>query len=269
MTLAEKIRAAHPESDEVAVFYLAQAGFYFKSATGKTLCLDPYLSDCCERMFGFKRMIPSVMRVRELEADFLVSTHSHADHLDPDLLDCVKTKRGMRFIGSPDCLPIYEKAGLPHERITILAAGESRTLDGIEFRAVYADHGALAPEAGGILINLDGITIYDTGDTSYCPDKLLGSLGDIKVDILLVPINPAFGNPGHENACNLAALIKPDVVIGCHFGMFTAHGGDPGAFLENAAKSLPQSIASYVMAPGEQMLYSRARGIISTETLKL
>ena len=268
MRLAEQIGSTQVKPGELAIFYLAQAGFYFKTAAGKTICIDPYLSDCCERMFNFKRMVPAPIIANELRTDFLVATHSHADHLDPDLLEYIKMKLETRFVGSLDCLPIYKKAGIADDRITILVAGEEKSIDDIKFRAVYADHGELAPDAVGFLITIDGITIYDTGDTSYCPDKIMSSLGGGNVDIMIVPINPAFGNPGHENALQLSAIIKPQVVIGSHFGMFVEHGGDPGAFLEYSKKILPETIYPVIMASGERLIYSRSSGIVSLETLK-
>ena len=269
MKLTDRIVSTCPGPGELAVYYLAQAGFYFKTAAGKTVCIDPYLSDCCERLFAVKRMIPAPLAAKELRADFLVATHSHADHLDPDLLDLVKQEQKVRFVGSPDCQPVYRQAGIDDGRVTILAAGEGTTLDGIGFRAVYADHGELAPEAGGFLMTLDGITVYDTGDTAYCPERLMESLGGVKVDILIAPINPAFGNLGPENAVRLAALLQPRVVIGSHFGMFVAHGGDPGAFLEYAKQTLPETVTPIVMAPGERLMYTRHDGIVSSETLKM
>ena len=268
MKLTDRIASARPQPGELALFYLAQAGFYFKTASGTTVCLDPYLGDCCERMFGFKRMVPAPLAASELRADFLVATHAHADHLDPDLLERVKLEPGTRFVGSPDCLPAYRQAGLADGRFTILAAGESKVIDGVGFRAVYADHGELAPEAGGFLLTLDGLTVYATGDTAYCPERLMASLGSVEVDILIEPINAAYGNLGHENAVRLAALVKPRVVIGSHFGMFIEHGGDPGAFLACARQTLPETVTAVVMAPGEKMLYSRKQGVVETETQK-
>jgi len=269
MRLAERIDATRQGPGKLALFYLAQGGFYFKTSSGTSVCIDPYLGDCCERLFNFKRMVPAPMAAAELRADILVATHSHADHLDPDLLDRVKQEPDTRFVGSPDCRPVYRQAGIADGRVTILAAGDVQTIDGIEFRAVHADHGELAPEAVGFLITLDGITVYDTGDTSYCPERIMGSLGGVEVDILIAPINPAFGNLGHENAVRLAAQIKPRVVVGSHFGMFIEHGGDPGAFLEFANRTLPESVTPLVMAPGERMIYSKRDGVISLETLKM
>jgi len=264
--LVQRIESTCPGAGEVAVFYLAQAGFYFKTATGRTVCIDPYLSDCCERLFHFKRMVPAPLAMDELKTDVLVATHSHNDHLDPDLLDIVQQHPQTRFIGARDCCPVYQAAGIPDERVTLLAAGERATLDGVECRAIYADHGELVPNAVGFLMTLDGITIYDTGDTGYCPDQIMASLGDVAIDILIAPINPAFGNLGHENAARLAARIRPRVVIGSHFGMFIEHGGDPGEFLAYAKQTLPETITPLVMAPGERLIYSHREGVVSQET---
>lgn len=263
MKLLQKIERTLPKSGEIAVFYLAQAGFLFKSHSGKIICADPYLSDCCERMFKFKRMIPAPLEMSEMRADIIVSTHSHADHLDPDLLERVKDDSSVKFVGSPDCLPVYKEAGISENRVTILAAGQSGTVDGAEFRAVYADHGELAPDAVGFLITIDGVTVYDCGDTSYCPEKIQKSLGNVNIDIMIAPINSAYGNLGHENACRLAELLKPRALIGSHFGMFIEHGGDPGAFLEFAKNK----VSAFVMAPGERMIYSRQTGIVSMKTV--
>jgi len=256
MRLSAHIEATRPLPGELAVFYLAQAGFFFKTAAGKTACIDPYLGDCCDRLFHFKRRIPAPMAMDELKTDLLIATHSHCDHLDPDLLDCVKRHPKTRFIGSPDCRPVYQAAGISDERVTLLAEGQSADLDGVECRAIYADHGELAPDAVGFLMTLEGIKVYDTGDTGYCPEKIMASLGNVVIDILIVPINPAFGNLGHENAVRLAALVQPRVVIGSHFGMFIEHGGDPDAFLEFSRQTLPETIRPTIMEPGERVIYA-------------
>jgi len=268
MNLAERIEQTRIEKDELAVFYLAQAGFYFKTSTGTTVCVDPYLSNCCERLFGFKRMIPNVLPLSEFSVDILAATHSHADHLDPDLLDSISEEARISFVGAADCREAYENSGIPQDRFTILSEGQSTTAKGIKFRAIYADHGELAPQAVGFLMNIYGISVYDTGDTAFVPEKILASLGKTKVDIMIVPINPAFGNPGAKGACKLAKIIKPKIVVASHFGMFIEHGGDPEEFLALAKDILPKSIMPIVMAPGESMIYSATKGIISSEALK-
>lgn len=54
-TFLEKLQNADPKKGEISVFFLGQAGFAFKTPQGETIAVDPYLSDCCNRHFGFKR----------------------------------------------------------------------------------------------------------------------------------------------------------------------------------------------------------------------
>ena len=222
--------------------------------------MDAYLSDSCERLFGFKRMIPSVLEADELDADLYVSTHSHVDHLDPDSLPIVIKNEKTFFIGSPDCEPLYLENNLPGDRYKILKEGDEWETKGARFKAVYADHGDLAPEAVGLLVEIEGIKIYHTGDTCFRPDQIKSSL-NTNVDILIAPINGQYGNMNAAEACALAAVIGPKVVIACHFWMFLEHicaegKGDPTAFLSESA-SLSGNIKAMVMAPGELLIYSR------------
>jgi L-ascorbate 6-phosphate lactonase len=250
MTIANEIRQAKVSQGEVALFYLAQAGFCLKTAKETVIGIDLYLSDCCERMFGFKRLIPAVVKAEELSLDILASTHAHADHLDPDALAVFAKNLKTIFVGAKDCREIYEQAGIAGARFVTLAEGDERQEKDIRFRAIYADHGELAPQAMGLLMTIDGINIYHTGDTALRAEKILASLGKTKIDVMIAPINGAFGNLNAKEACELAKAVKPGMIIASHYGMFEAHGGDPKEFLREA-KSLPKTIEAVVMKVGE------------------
>jgi L-ascorbate 6-phosphate lactonase len=254
-SLAELIRETKVARRELAIFSLAQAGFCFKNAEGTVVAVDPYLSDACNRLFGFRRMIPPVISPDELDADVIASTHAHADHLDPDALPIFARKPRTHFVGAPDCEAAYREAGLPANRCSILRAGDEVTLNGIRFTGLIADHGDLAPDAIGLLMDFDGITIYNAGDSAFAPDRIIPSLRG-PVDVMIAPINGAFGNMNADEACALAALVRPRILVASHFWMFIEHGGDPARFLE-AARDLPQGIVPVVMAPGERLVYTR------------
>jgi L-ascorbate 6-phosphate lactonase len=253
MTLAEKIRNLNVKSGEVVLFYLAQAGFCIKTPKGTLVGIDLYLSDCCERMFGFKRLIPALVKPDELSLDILAATHSHVDHLDPDALDIFAKNPKTFFVGAQDCRELYEKAGIAKSQIATLKEGEEISVKDIRFRAIYADHGDLAPEAIGLLMQIGDLTVYHTGDTSLQPEKILASLGRVQIDVMIVPINGAFGNVNEKEACQLAAAIKPNTVIAAHFGMFEVHGGDPVEFLR-MARTLPVGIEPVVIENGEHFI---------------
>jgi L-ascorbate 6-phosphate lactonase len=256
--LIEKMNQLQVKAGQIALFYLSQAGICIKTSDNKLIVVDAYLSDACERMFGFKRMIPPVLEAGELDADLFVSTHSHADHLDPDALPVVVKNRKTFFVGSPDCEEAYTLHNLSHERYKILKEGEEWETKGVRFKAIFADHGDLAPDAVGLLIDIDGIKIYHTGDTSFCPDQINASL-NTNIDIMIAPINGQYGNMNAGEACALAAVVKPKIVIASHFWMFLEHvceggKGDPTLFLSESA-ALSGDIKAKVMAPGELLMY--------------
>lgn len=260
MRLAERIKETKVNPGEIALFYLAQAGFCIKTAGNKIIVIDAYLSDACERLFNFKRMIPSVIKAEELDADLYLSTHEHADHLDPDSLPVLVKNKKTFFLGSPDCEELYKQNDLSKQRYVILKEGEEWDTDGIKIRAVFADHGDLSPRANGLLIDIDGIKIYHTGDTCFRPREIKASL-KTDVDIMMAPINGRYENMNASEACKLSLILKPAIVIASHFWMFLEHvseggKGDPATFLKKSA-SLPKEIKAMVMAPGELLKYSK------------
>jgi len=259
MMLAEKINSLKVGRGEIALFYLAQAGFYIKTAD-ISIVIDAYLTDAVERLFNFKRMIPSVIKPEEIDADLYLSTHSHADHLDPDALPVIAKNKKIFFIGSPDCEELYRQNNIPENRYRILKLNEEWKSNGISIKSVYADHGDLAPDAIGMLIDIDGIQIYHAGDTCFAPDKIKASLHS-DIDIMIAPINGQYGNLTALEACKLAGLIAPKIVIASHFWMFLQHvgeggSGDPTTFLKES-ENLPAEIKAMVMAPGELLKYSK------------
>ena len=58
---AQKVLTTTIGEGQIGVFFLGQAGFVLKTAGGKLIAIDPYLSDCCERYFGFKRLMPHIL----------------------------------------------------------------------------------------------------------------------------------------------------------------------------------------------------------------
>ena len=194
----------------------------------------------------------------EVDADLYLVTHHHADHLDPDTIPVIAKSPKTIFVVAPDCRLFLNELGVPKNRYTVLGEGEEWQSEEIKVRAIFADHGELAPDAQGFLIEVEGIKIYHTGDTAFRPEEIISSLRT-EVDIMIAPINGQYGNMTALEACKLASLIKPKILIPCHFWMFLEHvsergKGDPATFLKQVAK-LSNDIEGIVMAPGEQLEY--------------
>ncbi len=253
MTLAAQIAQTAVSAGEVAVFFLAQAGFVVKTSAGATVAIDPYLTDSVERLAGFKRLIPAPITPAELDVDIIGVTHNHPDHLDLDALPAWAGMR-MRFVAAPDCATALHDAGVTRERVTILREGETCTFQDLAIRAVYADHADLAPDAVGFVIRAGAVTLYFVGDSGFAPERMLPDLPT--VDVMISPINGAYGNLNEAQACMLAARVRPHWCIGSHTGMFAEHGGDPARFLAQA-RGL-KNITALMMQPGECRIFSPA-----------
>ena len=68
---------------------------------------------------------------------------------------------------------------------------------------------------------------------------------------MAAPINGAYGNLDYQDCAGLAAMVKPNLLIPCHFGMFAAHGGRVDLFYELMTKEYPEQ-KFLLMYPGEE-----------------
>ena len=100
--LAEHL-AGQP-ADGVSLYWLGQAGFLIR-AGGRTLLIDPYLSDSLAEKyrgtrFPHERMMPPPIAIGELPpVDCVLVTHQHTDHMDPQTLAPIaKAFPACRFI---------------------------------------------------------------------------------------------------------------------------------------------------------------------------
>lgn len=237
MMLAQRFSAVSPNKDEIAICWLGQAGFLIKDSEGHRVCIDPYLSDYCERLFGFKRIMPKIINPDELAPDVFISTHDHADHFDADAFPLIFSSSNPAFIGAVSSIEHAKKLGFDTQNSFPVSEGDVVDLGWCRVTAVYADHGELAPDAVGMVIELEGIKVYYAGDTAYRPD-MMGAVRDMQPDIILPPINGAYGNLNSQEAVMLTKDVKAKLVIPCHYWMFAMHRGDPQSFLEEAEKKL-------------------------------
>lgn len=87
---------------KLGVYFLGQAGFAVKTDTGVKVAIDPYLSDCCNRYCGFKRLMPFVLTPDEVIFDLLITSHVHYDHFDVDSIPVLMQNGWTRLIAAPD-----------------------------------------------------------------------------------------------------------------------------------------------------------------------
>ncbi len=251
--LAREISNVKVMEGEAALWWLAQAGFVFKTSTEKVIYLDAYLSNVVEKTFGFKRLSLAPIQAEEVRADWVISSHEHLDHLDIESIPIIaRNCPECQFAGSSECMPEFEKMGIPREKVKVLEPGKQYSIEGIIINTARSDHGDLSPTALSLLLEFGQIRVLFTGDTSM-NIPLIQPLIGIKPDILIPCINGRFGNLNGEEAAELTAVVKPRVVIPCHYWMFKEHNGDPESFAQACARQCPD-VKVLFLSPGEGII---------------
>jgi L-ascorbate 6-phosphate lactonase len=258
--LAQKIHDVQVEKGSLAIFWIAQAGFVFKTDSGKVIYIDPYLSNCVNRMlsaeyYGFKRIMQTPIEPEEVDADWVVCTHFHPDHFDYDAIPVFARNLRIRFVGAPDCRTEFEKLGVDQNRVSILQKGQTLNFGDFKLTGVAADHGELAPDALGVLLQVGDIKVWQVADTAYRPD-LWQDIFQMGIDVIIPPINGAFGNLDGIEAARLAGDARAKVAIPCHFWMFAEHGGSPAQFLD-ACKTYAPDVKPLLMSQAELFFYHK------------
>jgi L-ascorbate 6-phosphate lactonase len=256
--LAKHIRSANPAPGQIALFWLGQAGFVLKSTDGTVIFIDAYLSHAVERKFGsqWKRLMPPPMAAGDVDCDWFLSTHEHDDHLDVDSIPTISHNPRVHFAGPRECMAFYHSAGIAAERCVELSPDKQVQMGGFTCTAVFADHGDLAPDAVGLLIETAGLRIYHTGDTALRPEQMQTAISQ-KSQVLLPCINGAYGNLDAETAAELVRLTGARLVIPTHFWMFIEHQGDPWQFQKNCSNVAPQAQVKW-LTQGEGIILSAA-----------
>ena len=248
---AQKVASLQVPEGTVGVCFLGQAGFVFKTPDNQLIAVDPYLSNCCERYFGFKRLMPYILDANDLIFDQIIASHAHFDHFDPDSIPVMMANGYTEFIGALDTKTECERLGI-HENITYLACGETLERGTVKITGVPCDHGKDTPYALGLLLKIAGKRIYIMGDTAYRPDYLENPLLQ-GVDLLILPINGAFGNLNEEQAAKVVEELSPELTVPCHYWNFAEHGGNPGLFQQKMKELAPEKVYR-LMRQGEMML---------------
>lgn len=118
--------------------WLGQGGFLIRCG-GASICLDPYLSDSCERSGGHTRIAPAPLDPASIDADVFVISHDHMDHLDEGTLRQIDLTAHL-FAAPASCRRHLRALGVPEDRLLSFDRGEEFGIGDAELHAVFADH---------------------------------------------------------------------------------------------------------------------------------
>jgi L-ascorbate 6-phosphate lactonase len=260
MTLMQQIRAFPVPRRSVAMWWLGQNGFIFKTPEGTLLSTDMYLTDSCARFYSevgvdLARRVPVLIAPEELDVDIFTCTHNHRDHTDPDTIRGLRNKDTMHFVGPHPTCEIYRAEGVESGRIVPAWPACAMEFADIKLHGAFAlptddtdlNHMGYVFEFGG------GPRVYVTGDTDY--SELLVSAARHKPDLVITCINGGFNNLSHWEASQLVSKIKPKAAIPCHYDMFADNAVDPKQFRASLRLAAPE-VGYQEMVHGEPFVFS-------------
>ncbi|MDE3067452.1 MAG: MBL fold metallo-hydrolase [Verrucomicrobiota bacterium] len=222
------IKAHQTPPGAITLWWLGQAGFILGSPSGKTVVLDPYLTNSCKAIgvaagFDMDRLAPPPLAPSELAGmDAYLLTHSHQDHLDPETLSGYRSAGGHGpFFAPAETVARLQALGVPADQVNLIWPNKTFTIGDLSIRVTFA-----IPFAGddlthvGYLVSVKaGPTVYFTGDTDYNPVLALAAAPH-KPDVLVTVINGAFRNLGPAESALLAKQLDVKRVIPCHHDLF-------------------------------------------------
>src|SRR5512136_2580666 len=234
--------------DALGLWWLGQASFIVRGA-GVTVYVDPYLNP------SPRRVVPPPFRPAQVtNADVVLCTHDHGDHIDPTALPGIAGASPRATIVVPGVA--RDKVigmGVPADRVVVPPIDAPIAYGKLAVRAIPAAHEGLdySPERGhpylGYLLELNGVRLYHAGDcTMY--DGLTERLKAYRPDVVLLPINGhdwkrlrqgIIGNMTYREAADLAAEVGADLAIPMHYGMFPHNTEPPGHFVDYVCEHYP------------------------------
>jgi len=191
------------------ITFLGHASLHIKVGDF-SLIVDPFIS---------ANEKASHINIEELEADYILLTHAHQDHI-LDVETLVQRTNAV-IISNYEIVSYYQSKGFQGHPMN---HGGRWEFDFGWLKYVNAIHTSSFPDGnyggqpGGFIIEGEHKTIYIAGDTALTQDMKLIPM-QTALDLAILPIGDNF-TMGIEDAILASDFIKCDKILGYHFDTF-------------------------------------------------
>jgi L-ascorbate metabolism protein UlaG (beta-lactamase superfamily) len=178
---------------------------------GKKLLFDPFIR---------YNELAGAVEVQSIEADYILLSHAHQDHI-ADALE-IAQKCDATVVCAYEIMSWFIKQG--HEKVHPMNTGGQKSFDFGTVKCVVAQHSSSLPDGsyggnpmGFVITSAEG-DFYYSGDTALTMDmQLIPMWGKMKFAVL--PIGDNF-TMGAEDAATAAGWVKTNKVVGVHYDTF-------------------------------------------------
>lgn len=271
--LIKEIIDTRIHDDAISFWNLGQAGIVLKGREEDGLiCIDPYLSNSIEQVnpeTEFIRAYPPVLSPIMLEdADAILITHQHDDHLDFATLREVGRNRENSFLAVPAPLVSMVQSETGNKNVVAAKGNESFQIKGFQITPVPAAHTSYQVDLQGnhlylgYCLEVNGVRLFHSGDTIVTPE-LIEKVKDFKPHVVFLPINGGgyfrssreiVGNMSFREAVEFSVTVGADLIIPIHYDLFPNNRDNPACFVDYLFTHYPNQ-KFHMMAPGERFIY--------------
>ena len=214
--------------------WLGHASWLLQTAEHKII-VDPFISEN-----------PSATAsVGELEADFVLLTHGHFDHV-ADAAE-IANRCNATLVANYEIATWFAEKHQVKNTIGMNLGGNVVMPFG-SVKMTLAWHSSQLPDGsyggnpGGFHVESGGKKVYFAGDTALFSDMML--IGAAGVDVAILPIGDLF-TMGPQDSVEAAKLLKAKVVIPAHYNTWPPIEQDAAAW----ASSVEQATSSKPVVP--------------------
>jgi L-ascorbate metabolism protein UlaG (beta-lactamase superfamily) len=196
----------------MTITYFGHSAFQIETE-GTTLLFDPFITG--------NKHAEGVVTADELKPDVLLLTHAHGDHWGdtPSIL-----KRTNALVVADHEIVEYLGREHDYENAHPMNIGGKWDFAWGRVTRTYARHSSSFPDgtygglAGGFILEFEGRTIYNSGDT--CAFAEMAWLGeDYEFDLAFLPIGDDF-TMGPEEAVRCVEMLGPSETVPVHYDTF-------------------------------------------------